>query len=72
MKKLITLSLIFSLFLVSCDKLPNNNNNQSFNASNPAPTFNNADGLMAAITTLSYQSTPIGDIAVGSDAIQRY
>lgn len=67
MKKLITLSLIFSLFLVSCDKLPNNNNNQSFNASNPAPTFNNADGLMAAITTLSYQSTPIGDIAVEAD-----
>lgn len=68
MKKLITFSLMFSLLLVSCNKLPNNNNNnQTFTAPNPAPNFVDADGFVAAITTLSYQSTPIGDLAVEAD-----
>lgn len=67
MKNLFTLCLFFSFLLLSCKKPPLNNNNNTFTAPNPTPNFGDEDGVMAAIVSLSYQSTPLGDISVEAD-----
>lgn len=68
MKNFVKVLLVFVMFVgfSSCDKEEDEPTTSSY--PNPTPTFSDADGLLAAVQVISYQSAPIiGEIAVYAD-----
>lgn len=62
----LALTILFAL--PSCNGEPEEPMNPSANPGNPTPTFDDMDGLFAAIQVISYQSIPVlGDVAVYAD-----
>lgn len=66
MKNLLLYTLLFSLIIMSCNKVADPTPTPQA-APNTTPTFGNADGVFAAVSTITYQNTPIGDMAVDVD-----
>lgn len=66
MKNTITYTLIFSLLLFSCNKIVNPTPTPQ-TAPNTTPTFAGSDAVFAAVSTLTYTTTVVGDYAVDVD-----
>lgn len=63
--KLFFATLSILLLTVSCNKLPNNN--PPATAASPTPVFANSGGVFVAVSTLTYQTTIVGEFPVDID-----
>ena len=69
MKNTIYINLFFTLLVFSCNPFDKKDPDPTptYSAPNPMPNLAGADGALVAIQTLTYTSTPIGDIATPVD-----
>ena len=67
MKNTITYTLLFSLLIFSCNKILDPTPTPQASAPNTTPTFAGSDAVFAAVSSLTYTSTVVGEYAVDVD-----